>query len=70
MSTMPAHDHPVCEICGGTTELRLVKEMLLCEQCWRAAKDIFRVGVCNTCGRVTLCWNTAGGRLACANCLE
>ena len=54
-----------CEFCGSRHDLRLTNNHRICEQCWRAAKDLFRIGPCCVCGQVLMCWEVVGGKLAC-----
>lgn len=54
-----------CEFCGGHFDLLTANNHLICDRCWRAAKDVFRVGPCCICGEVRMCWEAVEGKLVC-----
>jgi len=48
---LTARSHGVCAGCGRAGDQREVHGRLVCEECWRTARDVFSRGVCDLCGR-------------------
>jgi len=57
-----------CATCGTGGEHRFVHGRLICEECWRTAKDVFKRGKCERCGSDSMRLYTRAGYL-CRTCV-